>query len=246
MNRPIQYTHQRMIGLFLLLASVLPGTVAQAQIGSVSITITVRISRTISSDAFKCIPIGFEDMVLVEGAGEGFEVDEDLPVEEILTAIDIAHQLMRGELHGSNIGYIRGDSVKREVLKAFETHLEDQPEDWYSMREYGIALLWDHQYEAGAQALLLSYQGDPSLVRIAFDEHIFGEGAGDLGKLSQELVRHARREQSAMSWFAMAVILQGKGDYAHALSSLERAKDFGLDEVLGASMETSLRASKGE
>jgi tetratricopeptide (TPR) repeat protein len=150
---------------------------------------------------------------------------------------------MRGELSGSSIGYYPVASIKSEVLKAFETHLEDYPGDWYSRREYAIALMWDQQYERGAQVLLACYQADPTLVRIAFDENLFGVGSSDLGVLSQNLVRFARRNDSPESWFAMSVILQGKGNYAHALLSLERAKELGFDKELVQSMETSLRAS---
>ncbi len=248
MNYISQRTRQSRIGLFILLGSVLAGSSGQALANpniKVYISVSFRVSGSVLS---RCIPPNLLQSELIEGTDEGFEYefDEEVPNQEVLVAIDIAHQLMRGELNGSSIGFYPAASIKNEVLKAFETHIEDYPEDWYSQREYAYALMWDKQFDKGIEVLLACYEADPTLVRIAFDEDIFGVGTRDLGIVSQNLVRYARREGSAGGWFAMSVILQGKGNYTHALTSLEHATALGFDQELALSMETSLRASIGE
>ena len=186
----------------------------------------------------------------VDGGGDGFEPDQDTqtPGEEMLTVLDIAHQLMAGDLSAPppnrcrTIRYSQ-ESIREGTIEAFETHLADYPEDWYSTREYAYALLDNAQYKDGFKALMRSYVGDESLVRNQLDRGLFGESDARFIKLTQKLVRYAKVNDSAQAWFAVAVILQGRGEYEHAKTNLERAKELGLDESLVERMESALQSS---
>ena len=178
---------------------------------------------------------------VVEGDGVGFEaeVDEIVLDREILTALDIAHQLMRGEFSASGVGHYSADGIRESVLGAFETHLGDEPTDWYTMREYAMALMWDQQYERGLKMLAQSYAGDGALVRVRLDDRLFGEGRvgrEQVKKLTVGLVRYAKANDSAIGWFGVSVILQSKGYLVHARTNLERAIAAGLDDSMGEAL----------
>jgi len=182
---------------------------------------------------------------VVEGDGRGFEIeiDEAAVGQEMLTALDIARQLMRGELSRSGVGQYSADGIRRSVLEAYEIHLEDASADWYSMREFAVALMWDQQYERGLKVLAESYASDEALVRIKLDQGLMGTdtvGVAEFKKLTVQLVRYAKVNNSAMAWYAVTMILQSKGDLVHAQSNLERAMAAGLDKAMGASMGKAL------
>ncbi|MGV6814034.1 MAG: hypothetical protein ACWA5W_03375 [Phycisphaerales bacterium] len=186
----------------------------------------------------------------VDGGGVGFEPEQDTqtPGEELLTVLDIAHQLLAGDLSDSltkgsqSIRYSR-ESIREGAIEAFETHLADYPEDWYSTREYAYALFDNAHYKDGFKALMRSYAGDETLVRNQLDRSLFGESDARFIKMTQKLVRYAKANDSAQAWFAVAVLLQGRGEYEHAKANLERAKELGLDEALAKRMESALQSS---
>lgn len=190
----------------------------------------------------RCVLVRDDYRGPVDGGGPGFENEIDLEVsdQEMLSAIDIAHQLMRGEMSRSGVGQYSSDSIRDSVIKAYEMHLGDFPEDWYTMRELAVALLWDQRHEEGLMMLARSYAGDPALVRVALDAELFGVGSNQMQKLTQRIVRYAKVNDSGQAWFAVALILQGKGDLVHAESNLDRALAAGFDQELGGLMRDAL------
>lgn len=179
----------------------------------------------------------------IDGGGGGF-VEEEIDVEpadgEILTSLDIAHGLLSGQLSRSGVGVYSGAKVNESVLQAFETHLSDYPEDWYTMREFAIALILDQRYERGFKELIESYVGEPSLVRIPLNKFILGTEMRAMGKLAERMVRYARSNDSDGAWFVVSILLQSRGEDGHALTNLERSIGAGLDEQLGVSMRKAL------
>mgnify|MGYP001943195365 CR=1 FL=1 len=190
----------------------------------------------------RCVLVRDDYRGPIDGGGPGFEneIDLDASGQEMLSAIDIAHQLMRGEMSVSGVGQYSSESIRDSVINAYEAHLSDYPDDWYTMRELAVALLWDQRYEAGLMMLARSYVGDPALVRVALDAELFGVGSNQMQKLTQRMVRYAKANDSGQAWFVVAMIMQSKGDLAHARTNLERALGAGFDAELGAAMGDAL------
>jgi len=180
---------------------------------------------------------------VVEGEGAGFvEQKADTPPadQEVLSAIDLAHGLLNGTMSPSAIGQYSISQLNHSIIEAFETHMSDYPEDWYSMREYALALILDKQYEQGFKTLKASYLGDPALVRIPLNVDLLGEDGGAMNKLAKQLVRYAKKHDSGDAWFAVTMILQAKGDIEHAITNLERATKSGFEKQIGDGMHDGL------
>lgn len=184
---------------------------------------------------------------VVEGAGSGFEEAEEDTThadQEILSVLDLAHQLMRGEMPRSGVGHYGPDQINNAIIESFEIHLAEFPLDWYSMREFGIALLMDKQYQRGFGVIKASYAGEPAMVRVALDKDLMGDSAAALTKFTTGLVRYAKSSSagslSGDAWFTIAIILQGKGDLVHALSNLDRAVSSGFDPALISQLRSAL------
>jgi len=181
---------------------------------------------------------------VVEGSGEGFveeEVDTALENIEVMTVLDYAHELMSGQISRSNIGRASPEKMRSSAIEAYQIHLDSYPEDWYTMREYALALMLDQRYEQGFAKLIESYLGDEALVRIPVRADLLGAGTKAIKELTVKLVRHAKTNDSGEAWFAVAALLQARGEDRHALKNLERAIDAGLNKQVAALMDKALR-----
>lgn len=183
----------------------------------------------------------------VEGSGSGFEeteTDMESTDQEVLSVLDLAHQLMRGEMPRSGVGHYAPDQINTTIIESFEMHLAEFPMDWYSMREFGIALLMDKQYERGFGMIKASYVGDAALMRVALDQNLLGDNSAAMTKLTTGLVRFAKSKSAGNlvgdAWFAVAMILQGKGNMDHVRSNLDRAAANGFEPALIAQMHAAI------
>ena len=199
--------------------------------------------------------------VLLGTSEELVEGEPDLAVlyEEVLLPIDIAHQLMRGEISRSGVGHYSAKSINGAAVEAFELHFEDNPNDWYSMREYAIALMIDGQYQAGIDAMIRAYSNDSAMVRNPIDADLLGDQRNAYQKLTARMVRFVTVLQKidsgsvsadltevqggsvSQSWFVVAVLLQAQGLDKHAMVNLEKAIANGLDDEIGLGLGELMR-----
>jgi tetratricopeptide (TPR) repeat protein len=181
---------------------------------------------------------------VVEGSGEGF-IEEEIDTEpeniEVMMVLDYAHELMSGQMSRSNIGRTSPEKMRSSAIEAYQIHLDSYPEDWYTMREYALALMLDQRYELGLAKLIESYLGDEALVRIPVRADLLCAGTKAIKELTVKLVRHAKANDSGEAWFAVAALLQARGEDRHALKNLERAIDAGLNEQVAVMMDKALR-----
>ena len=233
-----------LFGLAVCASSVLGGF--QPAQETPTVTFTFRISFGFGNGVNFCLPYGYLDRGVIEGEGSGFIDDPAPELAEVLTVLDIAHRLLRGEQIDEQTGQAyTTESGRGYALEAYQMHQEDYPSDWYTMREHALVLLWDGQYEFGLAKLLQSYQGDPALARVGFDINLFGDGNQELMKLSQRLVRYAKSKNSGSAWFAVAVILQSQEKFEHAQLNLERAIEAGFDEPVALRMQHAIDEELG-
>lgn len=248
-SKACQWNGGKLIALCALAigsSSVWGGPEPANNYGDFSVTYTFSLSFGGGSGGSRCVSLRYPERGVIEGEGSGFIDDPAPELAEVLTVLDIAHRLMRGEQVDLKTGKsYKPEASRRFAIEAFEVHQEDYPSDWYSMREHSLLLLWDGQFEFGLAKLLQSYLGDPALVRIGIDTTLFGDGSQELIKLSQRLVRYAKANESGSAWFAVAMILQSKGSYEHAKKNLDRAIEAGFDQAVCEKMGRAIDEELG-
>ena len=154
-------------------------------------------------------------------------VPETMPEAVPLSAVEVA----RLEMSIGNPGV---------AIEAYRAHLSDYPDDWYALRELGIAMIRDGQRGDGIAIIGYAHSQDPLLAYDAIPVELF-EGDGRL--MRDELVKvvgWAHRNPSASAWLTVAVIMQGEGRAGPAMKMIDRAQDHGLGFEVADQMRSAL------
>lgn len=116
-----------------------------------------------------------------------------------------------------------------EAVRAFEAHLEGDPEDVAAVRGLGLALFESGRLSDGISMVALAYRTDALLARrpIGMDE--VGLDARSYRRMLGRALAYARRTDAPSAHLTGLVLLQADGKVAGALRVLERAERAGLE-----------------
>ncbi len=126
------------------------------------------------------------------------------------------------------------------AIEAYRSHLSDYPDDWYALRELGIALMRTGQRGDGIALIGYAYSQDPQLAFDALPIELFGGDTREVREVLVKAVGWAHRNPSASAWLAVGVLMQCEGREEPALNMIERARDLGLDSTVADQMRGAL------
>lgn len=131
-----------------------------------------------------------------------------------------------------------------KAIKAYRDHLDEQSDDAGAMRELAIALMEAGQLPDAVAVLRLAYDTDP--VGLADEpiepgELLGYEGDRRLARLVRRSSIYANKTESASTWLAVGVLMQGQGRDRLALKMIVRAVAQGLDDAIAQPLTDALR-----
>lgn len=155
-------------------------------------------------------------------------VDPNPPVpEEPPTPIEAARAWMSA-----------GDA--EEAVSWYTIHLQEEPLDLRSAREYAAALMEADRPLDAVAVLGYAYDTMPGLASEAMDTGLWGDSPLRLRRSVTDAVRYAHETQSGNAWLMVAVLMQAEGRDQVALKMLERAEAAGLSKAVGDRLRTRL------
>lgn len=126
------------------------------------------------------------------------------------------------------------------AIEAYRAHLNSYPEDWYALRELGIALMRDGQRGDGIALIGYAHSQDPLLAYDAIPLELFGSDSREVRQVLVRAVGWAHRNPSASAWLSVAILMQAEGRNGPALKMVDRAQDHGLDITVADQMRSAL------
>lgn len=126
------------------------------------------------------------------------------------------------------------------AIDAYRAHLSEFPDDWYAMRELGIALIRDGQRGDGIAMIGYAHSQDPLLALDPVPVELFEGDSYLMRDTLVDVVGWAHRNPSASAWLSVAVIMQGEGRNGPALKMIDRAQQHGLDPFVANEMRAAL------
>jgi hypothetical protein len=155
------------------------------------------------------------------------DMPETIPEAVPLSAVEVA----RLEMSIGNPGV---------AIEAYRAHLSEYPDDWYTLRELGIAMIRDGQRGDGIAMIGYAHSQDPLLAYEAIPVELF-EGDGRLMRdVLVKVVGWAHRNPSASAWLTVALIMQGEGRTGPAMKMIDRAEQHGLEFEVADQMRSAL------
>ncbi|MCR9076441.1 MAG: hypothetical protein NXI07_10430, partial [bacterium] len=155
------------------------------------------------------------------------DMPETIPEAVPLSAVEVA----RLEMSIGNPGV---------AIEAYRAHLSTYPDDWYTLRELGIAMIRDGQRGDGIAMIGYAHSQDPLLAYDAIPVELF-EGDGRLMRdVLVKVVGWAHRNPSASAWLTVALIMQGEGRTGPAMKMIDRAEEHGLGFEVADQMRSAL------
>lgn len=155
------------------------------------------------------------------------EMPESIPEAVPLSAVEVA----RLEMSIGNPGV---------AIEAYRAHLSTYPEDWYALRELGIALIRDGQRGDGIAMIGYAHSQDPLLAYDGIPVELFEGDSRVMRDALVSVVGWAHRNPSSSAWLSVALIMQGEGRNAPALRMIDRAQDQGLGFEVADQMRSAL------
>lgn len=155
------------------------------------------------------------------------EVPETIPEAVPLSAVEVA----RLEMSIGNPGV---------AIEAYRAHLSNYPEDWYALRELGVALIRDGQRGDGVAMIGYAHSQDPLLAYDGVPVELFGGDAHMMREVLISVVGWAHRNPSSSAWLSVAVLMQSEGRTGPAMRMIERAEEFGLGFDVAQQMRSAL------
>jgi hypothetical protein len=155
------------------------------------------------------------------------EIPETIPEAVPLSAVEVA----RLEMSIGNAGV---------AIEAYRAHLSKYPEDWYALRELGIALIRDGQRGDGVAMIGYAHSQDPLLAYDGIPVELFGGDAHLMRDVLISVVGWAHRNPSSSAWLTVAVIMQSEGRNGPAMRMIDRAQDHGLGFEVAQQMRSAL------
>lgn len=179
-------------------------------------------------DTYQGVVYGTNDELLDEPTVyEVTEVPEEIPEAMPLAAIEVA----RLEMSLGNPGV---------AIEAYRAHLSSYPEDWYALRELGIAMIRDGQRGDGVAMIGYAHSQDPLLAYDGVPVELFEGDARLMRDVLVSVVGWAHRNPSSSAWLTVAVIMQSEGRHKPALKMIDRAQDHGLGFEVAEQMRSAL------
>jgi len=155
------------------------------------------------------------------------EVPDTIPEAVPLSAVEVARLEMS----------IGNPDV---AIEAYRAHLSSYPEDWYTLRELGIALIRDGQRGDGIAMIGYAHSQDPLLAYDSIPVELFEGDERLMRDVLVSVVGWAHRNPSSSAWLTVAIIMQGEGRNAPAMRMIDRAQDHGLGFEVADQMRSAL------
>jgi hypothetical protein len=126
------------------------------------------------------------------------------------------------------------------AIGSYGLYLQENPEDWEVMREFAFAVALMNDLSVATEMLYTAYLNQPSLGNSPLAPVYLGIDDRTMRDLVVKCVKQAHRDQTAESWFIVAVMMQSEGRLDRAAEMLDRAAELGLDEAIVHGLETGL------
>ncbi len=163
---------------------------------------------------------GPDQEFVVEGEQAGDEIEEGTYE---LSPIEVARLFM-------SVGALD------DAIVAYGSHLDEYPDDWFAIRELGIAKMLEHQYLDGVALIHYAYSGLPELAGAPIEMVVFEDSEAVLRDLVLDMVRWGHKSPSAGAWLTVGALMQAQGREPVARKMIDRAADHGLDIEIVDSM----------
>ncbi|MBL4591557.1 MAG: hypothetical protein JKY96_06310 [Phycisphaerales bacterium] len=122
-----------------------------------------------------------------------------------------------------------------DAIDAYTAYLDEYPDDWFAVRELGIAKVMGHKYIDGIALIHYAYSSDPDLAAAPLEMVLFEESESVLRDSVVDLVRWGHKNSSAGAWLGVAALMQAQERDAVAMKMIDRAEDHGLSvEIINA------------
>lgn len=184
--------------------------------------------RNTIPDSYRGVVYGIDAELLDEPTPDPVgDVPETQPEAVPLSAVEVA----RLEMSLGN---------PQIAIEAYRAHLSTYPDDWYALRELGLALIRDNQRNDGIALVGYAHSQSPTLAFAPIPVELFGGDAQVMRDALVSVVGWAHRNPSASAWLTVAVLMQGEGRNAPALKIIERAEGLGLGYDIAGQMRSAL------
>lgn len=148
-----------------------------------------------------------------------------------------------------DLGKARWNLQRRQAgaaIRAYRDYLDEHSDDAQATRELGLALMDSGELADAVAVLRLAYDTDPQgLADEPIDpiEVLGPDGVQRLGRMMRRMSIYANKTESASSWLAVEVLMQGQGRDRLALKMVVRAVGEGLGDEIAQPLSDALRRS---
>lgn len=146
-----------------------------------------------------------------------------------------------------DLGKARWNLQRRQAgpaIRAYRDYLDEHSDDAQATRELALALIDSGELADAVAVLRLAYDTDPNgLADDPIDpyELLGPDGDQRLGRLMRRMSIYANKTESASSWLAVGVLMQGQGRDRLALKMVVRAVGEGLGDEVAQPLSDALR-----
>lgn len=132
------------------------------------------------------------------------------------------------------------------AVRVYSAHLSRHPGDVMALRALGVALIERGETRSGVDSVERAYRIDPTLGARLFDRELLRtpENLGLVLDRATSLAHQLEQGPGATAaWLTVAVLMQADGRLEPARTSLERAREAGLDRRVAGPMQDALNGS---